>query len=132
MGIEPDCTGHIPEYVAVYGSLMRGQGIQRSIGVVDKLRPAGPCRIRGDLFTVAEYPGLVDGDGNVLGELYEVLDPTAWMALDSYEEYDPAQPGESLFIRRQVPLLSPEVIAWVYFYNRPVTGLQRINQWPGC
>lgn len=64
-----------PDYVAVYGSLMRGFGLSDAPeGLEELLIDRGSCVISGKLYDLGDYPGLVPGDGNVNGELYEVRD----------------------------------------------------------
>lgn len=62
------------ELLAVYGTLMAGQARPGRPDLASALRDVGPCRIPGVLHGVGEYPCLVEGRGEVAGELYEVLD----------------------------------------------------------
>ena len=105
--------------LAVYGTLMQGCGGDRRAGVAGALRYRGPCRIRGALWDLGKYPGLTAGEGEVLGELAELEDSTL-AALDAFEDEG------SLYVRRRVRLIEPEVEAWVYFYNQSPEGAQRI------
>lgn len=52
-------------------------------------------------------------------------------ALDKFERYDPANPEESLYLRRYVRLVSPPEDAWVYVYNRDPKGAPQVpdNEW---
>ncbi len=100
---------------------MRGCGGDRRAGVEGALRFLEPCRIPGALWDLGEYPGLVEGGGEVRGELYEVELATL-AALDAYEEEG------SLYLRKRVALNEPRLEAWVYLYNgsldraRPIPG----------
>jgi gamma-glutamylcyclotransferase (GGCT)/AIG2-like uncharacterized protein YtfP len=87
-----DCRGHV----------LRGFG-----------RPVARGTVRGDLFEVGSgmFPALMPGDGVVHGEVWEV-DPSLLRAalnvtdrIESYREDD--EPG-SMYVRREVPLLSAE------------------------
>lgn len=126
--------------IAVYGTLMRSVADQitnrelraeacaarRHLGAY-----LGPCRIRGRLVDLGEYPGLVpDESGTVAGELYELPFGTRGEALgrlraaireiDRYEEIDIEYPDRSEYTRRFVKLAEPaDAAAWVYFLNRP-------------
>jgi gamma-glutamylcyclotransferase (GGCT)/AIG2-like uncharacterized protein YtfP len=107
------------ELLAVYGTLMTGVDYEGRPALDDALRSRGPCRIPGVLHCVADYPCLVDGPGEVAGELYEVLDPAIWPALDAYEDAE--------YERRRVRLLAPELEAWVYVWiaeppGEPIDG----------
>jgi hypothetical protein len=53
-------------------------------------------------------------------EIFRVIDPDVIRTLDFYEGFDPANPRASLFIRRQVPLVRPQLRALVYFLNRNI------------
>jgi gamma-glutamylcyclotransferase (GGCT)/AIG2-like uncharacterized protein YtfP len=118
-----------PERIAFYGTLMRDQGVQKELNAAVKLKHTGNCSIPGVLYDLGEYPGIVEGEGSVLAELYEILDPSVLVALDEYEDFQPANPSQSLFVRRRVHLNNPPMESWVYFYNHPVQGKKLI--WHG-
>ena len=106
------------ELLAVYGTLMTGQAYEGRPDVERLMRSLGPCRIAGALFSTGEYPWLVEGEGEVLGELYEVHDPAeAFPILDAYEsEGRHTADGAGTYERRRVRLVEPEVEAWVYMW----------------
>ncbi|HWO41662.1 MAG TPA: gamma-glutamylcyclotransferase family protein [Candidatus Eisenbacteria bacterium] len=106
-----------PDCIAFYGTLMASHGLQQKLGVKRSLRFLGPCTVRGALRNLGAYPALVEGNGVVNAELYEVLDPAAFKSLDDYEGFDPSRPEGSLYVRRPVRLQHPEVDCWVYYYN---------------
>ena len=114
--------------VAFYGSLL-DPGLRRRLGVNEALRPLRRCLVRGRLFDLGPYPGLVEGDGRVRGELFEVVDPAIWKTLDDFEECGADPP---LFVRRSTRLIAPVINSWVYFYTRPVGVRRRIRRgrWP--
>ncbi|MGF1463431.1 MAG: gamma-glutamylcyclotransferase [Maricaulaceae bacterium] len=116
------------ELMAVYGLLRAGQSGFAKFGLADKVRPRGPCVIPGAIYDLGGYPGLVSGDGTVMGELYEVLDPTVTPILDAYENYRPQDRAQSDYVRRPVLLAEPEgAAAWVYIWIKDVTGRPRID-----
>jgi gamma-glutamylcyclotransferase (GGCT)/AIG2-like uncharacterized protein YtfP len=115
-----DKCSEVPEYIAFYGSLMKGRGKQESLTIKDALELVGPCQIGGSLCDLGEFPGLIAGKGTVKAELYKVKDRTVFDAIDKYEEFSVADPASSLFVRHVVRLEKPSVDAWVYFYNRPI------------
>lgn len=87
----------------------------------------------GILYEVCGYPGAIesnDGKAEVLGEVYKMLDPHQMLAiLDDYEECSGsfAQPHE--YSRKQIKIKlggGGFVLAWVYLYQRDVSGLRRI------
>ncbi|OFX13023.1 MAG: hypothetical protein A2516_05270 [Alphaproteobacteria bacterium RIFOXYD12_FULL_60_8] len=105
------------DLLAVYGTLKAGQGGVERLGLTPKLRLLGPCRFKGRLLDLGDYPGAVKGEGVIEGELCRILDAAALPLLDRYEDV-----RHGLFVREKVPLLEPQKTAWVYWYNRPVTG----------
>ena len=115
------------DHVAVYGSLREGFALPDAPDVGSALVDRGNCRIPGQLYDLGEYPGLVPGEGSVVGDLFEVRDLSVFRLLDRYERYDALHPKDSLYLRRVVRLLQPQVDAWVYLYNRTVEGQPRIE-----
>jgi len=114
------------DHIAVYGSLMRIHGAQQLAGTTDKLRLIGPCKIPGLLYDLGEFPGLLPGNGEVVGELYELEHPDALRLLDDYEAFYPNNSRRSLFIRQRMRLAEPAIECWVYFYNQPLTGHTKV------
>ena len=117
--------------VAAYGTLMTGQMNLLPRAVRQRMVSLSPCIIPGRLFrvhnpTTFDYPALVPAPGQaVRGELFTI--PLADLkAFDAYEEFDPAQPEASTYLRRRqvVDTASGPVRAWVYVWNRPTAGLQ--------
>jgi gamma-glutamylcyclotransferase (GGCT)/AIG2-like uncharacterized protein YtfP len=116
------------EFIALYGSLMRGLGAMNEIAVAPHLRYVGPCVIDGQLFDLGAYPGLRIGSGRVIGEMHALLDPIALPALDRFEGFDPGAPNDSLYLRKRVELVEPAFIeAWVYVYNQSIESETRID-----
>ena len=85
----------------------------------------GGARIRGRLYDIGRYPGLVlssAAEESVAGEVYRLRDAERTLAiLDRYEGADFTRvTGDVLLdIGEQAP-------AWVYVYNRPVDEKRRI------
>jgi gamma-glutamylcyclotransferase (GGCT)/AIG2-like uncharacterized protein YtfP len=108
----------------VYGGLMRGFDLHHCLG---GCRFVGEGWTRGILLRAGRYPGLVDGEGTVAGDLYRMSDPAPLLAtLDELEEYDPRNPQGSLYVRDVRPVSMSDgslTFAWLYVYNRPVAGL---------
>lgn len=114
-----------PIRIALYGTLRRGEAGYLSFGLSAKLRFVAGCRIRGQLVDLGAYPGLIDGDGVVVGELHEIDAAATLAELDALEEFDVTRQDESLFIRRSVTLLEPVGTAYAYFLN---TARQRVDR----
>ncbi|MCW2991116.1 MAG: hypothetical protein JWM73_1710 [Solirubrobacterales bacterium] len=109
--------------LAVYGTLMSGQAYTGRPDVESLMRPIGPCRIRGVLYSAGEYPWLVDAEGEVAGELWEVADPSTFAILDAYEnEGRHIVDGQGVYERRHMRLIEPDVDAWVYIWVGEPSG----------
>ena len=120
------------EHVFFYGTLMspfNRPGRQR---VNPKLTYLGRGTIRAALFDLGIYPAAVPADDQSLvwGEVYDADDtPAVLAALDELEGYRHGEPERSLYRRVMTDVtledgrLHP---AWVYFYNAPLGGAQRI------
>ena len=113
-------VGNSVEYIAFYGSLMRGQGTQEQLSVAGKLAYVSPCWISGTLYELGDYPGLCAEPvaARVAAELFRIVDGSVLAVLDEYEDFRPNEPEQSLFERRLVKLAEPEFEAWVYIYRR--------------
>jgi gamma-glutamylcyclotransferase (GGCT)/AIG2-like uncharacterized protein YtfP len=105
----------------IYGTLMPGLRLEAQM---QGARFVGPAHIAGRLIDVGRYPGLLHGDGQVTGEVYEVGD--AHLArLDGVEGVVPGDRAASQYWREEVTVLSGPLQgqrAQTYLYNRPVDG----------
>jgi gamma-glutamylcyclotransferase (GGCT)/AIG2-like uncharacterized protein YtfP len=109
----------------VYGTLRAGCENEHALALAKSARFVGRARIRGRLFRVAHYPGLVaphDQDEWVKGDLFEGVSAALLQSLDEYE--GPAY-------RRQLALLTMDdgrsVAAYLYFYALPTDGMELIT-----
>lgn len=117
----------VGDWIALYGSLMRGLGAMDELGLGDRLRYVGPCVIAGELFDLGQYPGMRHGDGRVIAELYALLDVGVIEELDEFEDYTPSRRRESLYLRESVALIQPSnTDAWLYVYNAVPNDSARI------
>jgi len=121
------------KHFAVYGSLMSGLHLEDAPDMGGHLELVGPCTIRGRLYDLGDYPGLVPGVGTVVGELYRLRLglagcqlAEALRLLDAYERYDERDLPGSLYTRRVARLAQPDVDAWVYFLNRAPGARPRV------
>ena len=115
------------ELIALYGSLRRGQPGCQTLKLDDHLIYMSPCLISGDLYDLGTYPGLKEGKGTVVGDLFRLPSRRGLARLDRFENYVPSSPGRSLYLRKPVALIEPPVTAWCYLYNRSVLGLHKIT-----
>ncbi len=119
----------------VYGTLRSDYRHPAHIYIARYFTLTGKARVRGKLYDCIEYPGAVpdEGDFYISGELYDIRNKEEFLqamrVLDEYEgSYDkPGQPA--LFRREKVPVFfkDEKLMAWIYWYNRPVTGLTWIK-----
>jgi len=110
--------------VAVYGTLRRG-GINAHL-------LAGSTFLGIDftadilLYDLGEYPGAKAGpSAGIEIEVYQI-DAQTLLALDLLEEFDPADPARSLYVRQELPTVFGQ--AWVYLYQGSVVGREAINE----
>jgi gamma-glutamylcyclotransferase (GGCT)/AIG2-like uncharacterized protein YtfP len=108
-----------------YGTLAEGSANPMARRVRALMEPLGAATVRGALFALADpagwYPVLVDGDGEVHGQIFAARDAfTAadLAALDAYEDYHPAAPGRSEYARIEVE--TSRGPAQCYRFNRPL------------
>lgn len=112
----------------VYGTLRRSPAHPMHALLRESASLLGHARVRGVLYRVAAYPGLVlDAQaGWVLGELYRVRAPDVLARLDEYEGAGPLdpEPHEYRRIRTVVQhLRGPKHEAWLYEYRWSTAGL---------
>ncbi|TWR31449.1 gamma-glutamylcyclotransferase [Mucilaginibacter pallidiroseus] len=86
--------------------------------------------IRGALYDIGEYPGLIMNSPTVAlvqGNVYEV-DEVALKIVDDYEGFGPGQDEPFLYLREMKDIETDKVIvkAWVYIYDHDITGLTPI------
>lgn len=106
-----------------YGTLQAGNLNPAIAAIHGRLIPQGRARINGAIVAVPDaqgwFPALVPGDGEVHGQVYAAgPDFTAedLAALDRYEEFDPASPETSWYLREVRTLISGESVM-VYRMN---------------
>lgn len=92
-----------------YGTLIAGSGNAVAAAAHALLRDLGPATASGALHAVPDpagwYPALLPGAGIVHGRLYAAagrFDAAALARLDAYEDFDPAAPDGSLYVREIV------------------------------
>ena len=105
----------------IYGTLMPGLRLEAEM---HGARFMGAAQVPGRLVDVGRYPGLLFGEGQVKGEVYEV-DDAHLARLDVVEAMVPGDRAASQYWREEVtvvggPLKGQSV--QTYVYNRPVEG----------
>ncbi len=114
------------ESLFVYGTLRKGFDNEYAATLARSAHFAGRGRVRGTLYLIAQYPGLIlatEGDDWVIGEIYHLDDSGKTLrTLDHYE-------GSEQFQRVAAPVLMDSgawIQAHVYIYAGDTSGKQRI------
>ena len=122
-----------PFRLFVYGTLRPAHAPPSLAEVVATFRPLGPARIRGRLYDLGPYTGAVAdsrAESWVHGEIVEATaatPPLAWF--DHYEDYEPASPERSVFLREQHMLEAARgaVPCWIYVLARIPAGARQVE-----
>lgn len=101
---------------------MTGEAAHADFVADGALAPLGPCTLSGRLIDLGDWPGLIDGPGEVAAELYAIVDAEILARLDAFEDYEPADPEGSLYLRERVALVAPAGEAFAYRYVGPRAG----------
>ena len=126
-------TNANPPYLFVYGTLMQSYDHPMARLLSEQAERLGEGSCCGQLFRIKHYPGLIESNDprdRVFGELFRLRETGSLIAkLDEYEGCGPDAPQPTLYIRAVRPIAQAgqaDVDSWVYLYNRPVTGRERI------
>ena len=120
-------------YLFVYGTLRRDAQHPMAGYLNQQAQWIGPASYQGKLYKVADYPAVVASSNpadKVYGDVYQLLSADLWSRLDDYEECSANFPTPTEYQRllQTVYLSNGEAIsAWVYLYNRPISGLEVIE-----
>jgi gamma-glutamylcyclotransferase (GGCT)/AIG2-like uncharacterized protein YtfP len=114
-------------YLFAYGTLLGGLRPAAIARVADRLAVVGPATVRGRLYDLGEYPGLVldPAANDVHGAIFTVPDDAVLAALDAYEGFEPDRRDRSLFVRTRVVATLADgrsCDSFVYVYNRDPAG----------
>ncbi|MEM7159462.1 MAG: gamma-glutamylcyclotransferase family protein [Myxococcota bacterium] len=121
-----------PEHLFVYGTLREGAGHPMHATLDAGARRVGAARVRGRLYRLDGYPGLVlDPAADwVHGELYRLHDAGVLDPLDRYEGAHPTDPEPLEFRRIQASVVDfkgEARAAWIYVYEWAVDEHARIG-----
>jgi gamma-glutamylcyclotransferase (GGCT)/AIG2-like uncharacterized protein YtfP len=115
----------MPHHLFVYGTLHPDRAPAEIAATVRQLTLIGPGTIRGRLYDLGDYPGVVihpTHNEEIPGEIFALPeDPAALTTLDRYEDFRPTDPVGSLFIRSECTVALPDgnnIACWIYLYNR--------------
>ena len=112
----------MPTILFIYGTLHPDRAPAEIAPYARRLTSLGPATIRGKLYNLGAYPGIIldETAPEVPGELFTVPDAATLAALDAYEDYRPNDPASSLFLRVEATATLPngsQLTCWVYVYN---------------
>ncbi|MGA1983886.1 MAG: gamma-glutamylcyclotransferase family protein [Acidobacteriaceae bacterium] len=115
----------MPTLLFIYGMLHPDRAPAEIAAAARRLIPRGPATIRARLYNLGAYPGAVldSSAAPISGSLFAVPDAETLAALDAYEDFHPADPANSLFLRVETTATTPDGSShpcWVYVYNREV------------
>lgn len=109
-----------------YGTLLDGSDNPVARAIHALLEPVGAATVQGVLHAVPDeqgwFPALLPGDGTVHGKLYAArrdFTPADLARMDAYEDFDPADPAASLYLR-QTCQTGQGGTAEVYLFNQPL------------
>jgi gamma-glutamylcyclotransferase (GGCT)/AIG2-like uncharacterized protein YtfP len=129
----PNPTSSPVATLFVYGTLMRMTGQPMARKLHGQSGYLGPAWIRGKLYSLGRYPGLVlseVGPDRVHGEVVRLANPARcfdW--IDAYEGCSRADPEPHEYERLIVPVTlqsGARLDAWVYVYKKPVSRARQI------
>jgi len=108
--------------IFVYGTLLKGLANESPL---TNSKYLGPAMFNASLFDLGDFPGFTEGNGTVVGELYEVNDKLIEV-LDLIEGYNEYNVEKSLFIRKEIIVCKfldgNDVKAFCYFNNSTMEG----------
>lgn len=113
------------QHLFVYGTLMSHTRTEKALRLGREADLVGPATIRGLLYRISWYPGLVEGDGRVHGEVHRLKDPAASLVwLDAYESIVPGRAdNEYERVERIIDLdQGGSLTTWVYFYRADISA----------
>ncbi|MCR9064949.1 MAG: gamma-glutamylcyclotransferase [Cytophagales bacterium] len=118
-------------YLFVYGTLMRKcKTNEWSVYLQKNAKYMGEAKVKGELYKIDFYPGLVSGDGWVYGEVYQLKNPESTLHfLDQYEDYQEGDTENSLYLRQETSVVllkeKKSLQCLAYYYNKSIEGLKK-------
>ncbi|MFK7935702.1 MAG: gamma-glutamylcyclotransferase [Saprospiraceae bacterium] len=116
-------------YLFVYGSLMLNIGSPMSNFLAQRAKFIGEGKVKGYLYDIGSYPGLVVDKQNgslITGHVFELRHAEqVWKVLDDYEDYRPDEVEKSLYRRERalVMIAGKALDCQTYLYNQSVAQL---------
>ncbi|OBQ55288.1 hypothetical protein VQ01_07335 [Tamlana sp. s12] len=123
-----------PDYLFVYGTLLKGVKNDMSRFLVAHSQFVGTGSFQGKLYQVSWFPGAVVSSNTqekVYGSVFKIDDfENVFKVLDAYEGITPVPSESDLFKRESVQARLDDgtpIETWVYLYNRSVNHLKWIS-----
>jgi len=112
----------MPDLLFIYGTLHPERAPREIADAAARLVPIGPATVRGHLFQLGEYPGVLLDPvaAPISGELFTVPDAATLHRLDWHEDFRPGDLAGSLFLRVETTATQPDGSqrsCWIYVYN---------------
>ncbi len=119
------------DYLFVYGTLRRDHESRAHDNYLRGADFVSPAKIRGRLYKVDYYPGLVltETEHWALGEIYLLRNDTQLHKLDVYEGCAANSPQPHEYERRLVEVAASSgdlLSAWAYIYRNDISQLEPI------
>lgn len=112
------------DYLFAYGTLIPGCEPPHMNAICSLMERIGEGTVRGLLFDLDHYPGVVEGEGTVRGVVLRVPSD-AWSTMDAYEGC-PIPGGNGGLFRRIMTRATlddgRQLDCWLYVYVRDVQG----------
>ena len=96
--------------------------------ILDHAPFIGFATTSGILFDVGRYPAMIQGDGSVFGEVYQVH-PEGLRMIDLLEGFEEDHPEKSHYLRMETKVLlkgTKSIQSHAYFYNEEIKDLPLI------
>ena len=114
------------EYLFVYGTLLRQSQSPMSSLLLSNSRFIDKAYIRGSLYDIGDYPGLIHSEkskSKVLGEAFNLNKPE-----EVFKELDNYEGSEYKRVKANIKLKNGQKLqAWVYEFNLPIDSYQCIE-----
>jgi gamma-glutamylcyclotransferase (GGCT)/AIG2-like uncharacterized protein YtfP len=122
------------DHLFVYGTLLSGAGHSMHRVLARGAELVGEGFFNGRLYRVGPYPGAIPSSephDRVFGEVYRLREAADLLfKLDEYEGCRPTAVAPAEYVRTtaRIALTNETIVhAWIYVYNKPIHGLERIR-----
>lgn len=117
------------DYLFAYGTLIPGCEPAHMSAICSRLEWIGEGSVRGVLYDLGRYPGVVEGEGKVRGVVVRIPHDV-WPEMDAYEGCPRPGGGEGLFRRIMTRATlddGRQFDCWLYVYARDVAGRHAVS-----